>query len=153
YDSKNDRSYWKTGFSWSWSSKPLYLSTDIIGAGWDPNMSLLTAESYNVVTYKATTIGSPTSYTKQYNFALAGTNTAQAKFPLWDSYNKMWAAEGWGFVKVTVGYKLRDMQMKIAYGHTQMAVSNPSVSYPWGISFSWITGVNEEASETFQYYY
>lgn len=153
YDTVNKRSYWKTGFSWSWSSKPIYLSTDVIGAGWTPTMSLLTAESYETVTYTPTTIPTPPAYTKKYSFALAGTNSAQAKHPLWDSYNLMWASKGSGYVKVTAGGEIKDMQMKIAYGHTQLSISNPSIAYPWGISFSWATGVNEEASKTFQYYY
>jgi hypothetical protein len=121
------------------------------GAGWTPTMTLLTAESYETVTYTPTTLPSPPAYTKQYSLAYVDLNCAQAKHPMWDSYNLMWASKGSGFVKVTGAGKIRDMQMKIAYGHTQWSIQNPSISYPWGISFSFVSGVNQEASKTFSY--
>ncbi|EHQ88590.1 hypothetical protein [Desulfosporosinus youngiae] len=158
YDSALDRSYWTVSFDWSWSSEPFWLLQDIIGSGWSPDFSLVTStsSSYQKVRYKRNTTGATWTSTKP--FTLSNLNCAQSSFamsgghdPNWDWYD--WADSGSGYVKVTKAGKVRDMQMRIAYGHSQITTSNPSLGYPWGIYFTFSSSVNQEASKTIQYYY
>lgn len=141
YDSANNRSYWRVSFSWTWSSMPVIRLTDVVGAGWGPQMSLVAPESWQTVRYVHKITGN--GYTQDFAITLYAVNTAQVKFPMDSSDAAYWAKYGSGQVKVSYGGDLRDAQMRIAYGHNEFGVS-PSVNVPWGVGFTFTRGVFEQ---------
>lgn len=139
--------YFRVNFDWEWSSCPFIASnTDILGFGWTENMYLQTglSTSYQYVTYK----DNYTGYTREVNSSIVSVNSttnAKSTFTTMTVLSSQplqyeWACNGYGSILLRKAGTVPECEMMIKYGKSTSGVS-PSVSIPWGVSFSFTSGV------------
>jgi hypothetical protein len=141
------------GFSWRWSNLPVYYGgRDVIAVIWQGtntngqpiNVSIDTSASYHKVQETNTT--SPQLDGKVTNLSFEVEDyyhSAKSEFQLGYRIEDMigWYQNGWGVIKVnrTGSHYIKEVAMKISYGHTYILV-NPGVSFSpisFSINFNW----------------
>ncbi|RYD06140.1 hypothetical protein N752_05690 [Desulforamulus aquiferis] len=143
YDSSTNTTYFRVGFSWKWSSCPVIKMTDIVAAGWSPEMYQDT--SWNSTNHRVTYFDADSGQntTKNYNVDVGQAGRgAYSKFPVSTSMWN-WATSGSGFFRVSKVGKVPEAAMKISYGH-QTVSGTPTVSFPAAGSITFSYHLNEE---------
>lgn len=136
---------------WTWSSAPIWLNTDIVAVPWSEEMYLDSGSSYTYGKYDLHDEWDERYQTTQTVNVTADLNRgAYIKIDMGYHNNDV---GGLYAKKGKFGYKLfksdlvKEVAIQPTYGHSQLNVTSPTVSFPWGVSVEFEWGVNKEASE------
>jgi hypothetical protein len=148
YDSAANRTYFTLGFSWYWSSLPFVALTDIVGIGWTEFMYLNTSTTYTYekVMYVNCENSADTYYSSKisaYPNSQTGTCSFKHKATVVNSSQiQYWSESGYGYVKLDKSGRVPEVGAKMSYGHGSIG-ADVSLSFPWGIGFTFKSGVTE----------